>query len=493
MKVLEFLRFALLSVFFSATVYGQSGYFSSFDNNYLLMYKDAQINVYSKSLKQTEYIFSLDDGNIENLIISKDSKYLAASNGTSLYIWELKTGNLLSKYTLASQPVRSILFELSKKAVLVLYKSKKFEVFEFQNKKGITKSDLLEEGINEEEVDSIASLNEKEFITIDVLYGTNRRKTGDKQYNDYFGKSFGRLSYGLAHVSIPVIHKAGEIERPDWFKFEFKEDPRKHVMIQELQTLSLGNFNQYLKNSFSKMGKKDVLIFIHGFSNRFDEAIRRTGQLAYDLDFPGVAMTYSWPSQGSFSVSNYEQDEVFSKKSIPYLKKFLLNVVKNSPGQKINIIAHSMGNRVLTNAIAEIEKKSKDHVFHQVILAAPDVNAKVFKEEIFPKMKGKVQNITLYASSDDNALMASRILNQQSRLGESGEFLTVVDGMDTIDSTGVDPSTMGHSYFSSTRTLLDDIKDLVVKGKEPVTRNLQVKRSESLEYWKMILKSNTNE
>jgi len=153
-----------------------------------------------------------------------------------------------------------------------------------------------------------------------------------------------------------------------------------------------------------------------------------------------------------------------------------------------------MGNRLVTNTIAEIEKNSNQVIFNQIILAAPDVDAKVFKEKIFPKMQDKANNITLYitlyASSDDKALLASRLLHDNSRLGESGEYLTVIDGMDTIDSTGVDPSTLGHSYFSSTQTLLADIHNLIIKGSDPEQRNLKTVEQSSHKYWKMILDQN---
>jgi len=342
-------------------------------------------------------------------------------------------------------------------------------------------------GMDLQGTNSVAQASSQEFMTIDVLYGTNRGTSGYKEPNKFYGKSLSnKLYYGLCKVSLPITHKVGEIERPDWFKFEFKEDPRKHVMIQTLQEMSQVSFNDYMKQSFTKMGKKDVLIFIHGFSNKFDEAVRKAGQIAYDLDFPGIAMTYSWPSQGAFSVSNYNKDEKYAAYSVKYLKAFLLNVIKNSKGHKINIIAHSMGNRVLVNAVADIQKSAKGRIFNQIILAAPDVNANIFKKEILPKMQGKANKITLYASSGDNALKASRHLHQQSRLGESGEFLTVARGMDTIDSTGVDPSTMGHSYFSSTKTLLQDMKNLMLKNTPPSNRNLKTVEEEQQSYWEMI-------
>jgi len=326
----------------------------------------------------------------------------------------------------------------------------------------------------------------KPWTTVDVFYGTNREPTGEAGPNDVFGTELGDLHYGVCQVTIPADHAPGEIERPEWYKFEFSEDPVKHVTIHSLRHLSRDDFALLVKTSLVEMDTQDILIFIHGFSNTFDESVRRTGQLSYDLGFPGIAMTYSWPSQGAFSVANYYRDEDYVRQSIPYLKQFLLDVVAHANGGRINIIAHSMGNRLLTSTLAEIEEQSPQAVFNQIILAAPDVDAKVFKQEIFPQMVGKARHFTLYASSEDKALIASRILHDQSRLGESGDFLTVVEGLDTIDSTGVDPSTLGHSYYSSTQTLLDDIHDLVIKSIPPQQRYLRHVPGQPTDYWQMV-------
>src|SRR5690606_23630298 len=52
--------------------------------------------------------------------------------------------------------------------------------------------------------------------------------------------------------------------------------------------------------------KRQVLMFIHGFNNSFDEAIRKTAQLAADLELVdcegrerGVPIAYTWPSASS--------------------------------------------------------------------------------------------------------------------------------------------------------------------------------------------------
>lgn len=482
--------FIVLSLVFATTLSAKRGFIVSPDAKIKATYNKDTIKIYDNQTRKLLHSINENLEDVQFIVLNIDSSLLASYDAKSsiVHIWSVKTGELLNSINLNKNKIKSLLFHDYDQTIVVQYIDGKFQSFNIQKPTAQEDEEVLvnsqgneEQGTNSQAFASI----EKEFITLDVMYGTNRGRTGYKEPNEYFGKTLGELYYGVCEVSIPITHKAGEIERPNWFKFEFKEDPRKHVMIQTLTELKKDDFNNIMKKQFGEMGKTDILIFIHGFSNRFDESVRRAAQLAYDLDFPGIAMTYSWPSQGAFSLSNYRQDEKFAKYSIKYLKEFLLNVVENSKGQKINIIAHSMGNRVLTNAIADIQKQS-NAIFNQVILAAPDVNSEVFKNDILPRMQGKAKKITLYASSEDKALQASRILHNQSRLGESGEYITVLDGMDTIDSTGVDPSTLGHAYYSSTRTLLEDMKKLMLQDIPPANRKLKVIEEKQINYWEMI-------
>ena len=45
--------------------------------------------------------------------------------------------------------------------------------------------------------------------------------------------------------------------------------------------------------------KRQVLVFIHGFNNRFDDAVFRFAQIVHDSDAPVVPILFTWPSRGS--------------------------------------------------------------------------------------------------------------------------------------------------------------------------------------------------
>jgi hypothetical protein len=66
--------------------------------------------------------------------------------------------------------------------------------------------------------------------------------------------------------------------------------------------------------------------------------------------------------------------------------------------------------------------------------------------------------ITLYESSKDKALVASKKIHGNARAGEP---LLIIPGLDTIDASSIDTDFLGHSYFSDNWPLLSDIHSLL--------------------------------
>jgi esterase/lipase superfamily enzyme len=146
-----------------------------------------------------------------------------------------------------------------------------------------------------------------------------------------------------------------------------------------------------------------------------------------------------------------------------------------------------MGNRALTDALKEMDVAATERkqLFNQVILAAPDIDADIFKQRIAPAIVTKAKHITLYASSKDLALDASRTFNSgDPRAGDAGENLVVVPGIETIDVSSGDSSLLGHSYYGDNVSVLQDIEDLL-RDQPASSRQFleQVSHHGGLTYW----------
>ena len=273
----------------------------------------------------------------------------------------------------------------------------------------------------------------------------------------YGGEYSDQIQYGVCEVSIPEGHQPGELESPQMFKMEVTQDPEKHIVLTNVERLPMDAFHAVMKTELDRKGN-NIFVFIHGYNVSFEDAARRTGQMAYDLKFPGAPVFYSWPSQANWY--SYVTDKGNIDLSTPQIRSFLLDIAAKSKADTINLIAHSMGNVGLTAALSEMEQISKPH-FNQVVLAAPDIDASVFKNEIASKIVAKARHTTLYTSRTDLALIASRYFNQRNRVGDSGPEVLIIDGIDTIDATAVDSSLLGHTYYGSNVTVLDDLGQLL--------------------------------
>jgi esterase/lipase superfamily enzyme len=122
-------------------------------------------------------------------------------------------------------------------------------------------------------------------------------------------------------------------------------------------------------------------------------------------------------------------------------------------------------------------------LFDQVMLAAPDVDARLFRREVLPQLKKRAQRITLYASDDDDALRASRALNGVWRLGLGGDSLVVLPDLDTIDASRVRGDALQHTLFGNP-SLLADLHALLDERQPPALRRLLEIKRDSLHFWR---------
>lgn len=310
----------------------------------------------------------------------------------------------------------------------------------------------------------------KNFAVVRVLYATDRNRTMSPKPAKAFGNSRAAVSFGYCDVSIPRDHRMGEVESPSIWRLEFRDDPAKHVVILSTIVRSKDEFFEDLKDRIRASGKSSAFVFIHGYNVTFPDAARRTAQISYDLAFDGVPVFYSWPSQGT--VKAYTVDEQNIEWAQADLRSFLEDFFLRSDAQNVYLIAHSMGNRALTRAATSLlaDKPALRSRIREVILTAPDIDAEVFKRDIAPALTAIVSPVTLYASSNDLALVASKKVHGYPRAGDSGRGLVVVPGIETIDATFVDTSFLGHSYFAESRSVLSDIFNLVHNGERPDRR-----------------------
>jgi esterase/lipase superfamily enzyme len=294
------------------------------------------------------------------------------------------------------------------------------------------------------------------------------------------------MSFGAVNVTIPKDHRMGHLETPSILMLRWLKDPHKHITLQSIEVTNLEPWRNELQRRALLLGKPGVLLFIHGYNVSFTGAAMRTAQLAYDLGFAGAAVFFSWPSRGE--LIPYISDEQAAEWSAHDVKTVLAELASLGPDVPIYVIAHSMGNRVLTRALKDLAVQDRTQLaaFKEVAMTAPDIDADVFKREIAPAVLGRGPRVTLYASSNDVALVASRKLHGgYRRLGESDPEVLVMKDLDTVDASNIKTDFMGHSYFGDSGTVMADLFYLIRQRLKPAERfALEPVQSTGGDYWR---------
>ncbi|WP_439544074.1 alpha/beta hydrolase [Hyphomicrobium sp.] len=319
------------------------------------------------------------------------------------------------------------------------------------------------------------------YDAVPVFFGTDRKQASGTERASFAGARARALVLGKALVTIPKDHYRAIIERP-WALsifgvtlLELSEDPRRHFTIQDIGVLSREKFIEAVRQQLgaSQTFKDQAFIFVHGYNVSFENALYRTAQIAYDIGFDGVPFLYSWPSGGGLTGYLYDKDS--ADQSVDYLRNFIELVATQSKATKVHLIAHSMGNAALLRTLEKIQLAGGlkgGAVVSQIILAAPDIDRDVF-ETLATNLGSFAQGVTLYASSSDKALIASRtVAGGVARAGDvpaPPSTPLVVAGVETIDVTATSTEFFGlnHSGFAEKAALLQDLGVLLMDGTHP--------------------------
>ncbi len=211
--------------------------------------------------------------------------------------------------------------------------------------------------------------------------------------------------------------------------------------IRSIEDVSKGRFGQAAIDDLSAPGR-NLLVFIHGFDNSFENAITRAAFNQQWLAQSGVAgadmavIAFSWPSLGrllGFPVpwSDYLHDQTMAGQSGPHLMRFLANLLPilqkaRSTGCRTILLAHSMGNLVLQAGVESwfTHGNGAALMFDEAILAAADERYDSFGFPLYGRLSGLgllARRISVYFSRIDAVLHLSMTINLGAqRLGQEG-------------------------------------------------------------------------
>jgi esterase/lipase superfamily enzyme len=252
---------------------------------------------------------------------------------------------------------------------------------------------------------------------VTVLVASTRQRSDDAAQMFGAGRA-GQVSYASVTVSIPPdsARKAGDVQWPR----TLPGDPRRDFVTLATNHLDKPGFEAALAANAKQTGRSRVVVFVHGFNNRFDDTVYRFAQIVHDAKAPVIPVLFAWPSRGQVALRAYTYDKESATFSRDAFDDLLDDLSRHRNVTEVNVLAHSMGNWIALEALRSRSmraKRSSDKL-QTVMLVAPDVDVDVFQTQL-RRMGPASPQLALFVSRDDKALSMSEFISGGvPRLGE---------------------------------------------------------------------------
>ncbi|MEX0916383.1 MAG: alpha/beta hydrolase [Wenzhouxiangellaceae bacterium] len=324
------------------------------------------------------------------------------------------------------------------------------------------------------------TVDDTEVFHGDVLFVTNRELVDAPGPGDTFNGRRGQLRYGRCRVRFQPIPMAdGLADQVDFFV------PTEIRNVDAVEIFDRDVFSNALDGGNGSV-PLPVVLFVHGYSYGFARTCRMGAELQRVLADQARVVMFSWPSDGN--PANYVPDQVDVEWSVPQLAGLIGEIEARVGSSRLRLLAHSLGTRGMLFALDTLALDGRDStVAEHLVLLAPDYDSATFARQIH-RFSPLVDRITLYASDNDRPLSVSQMLHVQPRLGQAGEHLTVLPGIETIDVSPLGryhPS--GHEYFFYHPVVADDLTESLVRRTRPGARkHIEERSHEGRPYWALI-------
>ena len=260
----------------------------------------------------------------------------------------------------------------------------------------------------------------------------------DETGSQYGKRRSPKLHYFRADISVPPVHRPGQIEWP-----KDKPNAAKHFVIAN--TAFYGTARAFVQDAHKATPDRDTLVFVHGYNNTLSESLYRLAQIQADFDTGGPAVLFSWPSAGDARGYIYDRDSILFSRDA--LEQTLRELTK-APGEKVFLLAHSVGSELVMEVLRQAAIRGDRKLLGRisgVVLMSPDIDPDVFRAQA--KAIGKLpQPFMIFISRQDKALsLAGFLTGRKPRLGGltgpedlQGLEVSVVDFTALADGEGYD-------------------------------------------------------
>jgi pimeloyl-ACP methyl ester carboxylesterase len=225
------------------------------------------------------------------------------------------------------------------------------------------------------------------------------------------------LTFGLFDTRLEPALGIGMILNPtDWFQNE-------EIQLKRVESLNRVDFIAEVQKQVQASPMRSLLINVNGFRERFPSALRKTAFLSHVLDIDTPVLVFDWPGDQGSTPPGYWRARRIAAASGAELAQTLELIIRQVRPDRLWLVANSMGAEVVAHAFSILYRQADlsdgQTEIENVVLTAPDVDVSEFRDRFKQEITALAGNLTVYVSSNDRALLLSRIINRERRLGQS--------------------------------------------------------------------------
>lgn len=284
-------------------------------------------------------------------------------------------------------------------------------------------------------IDPFAHLTDDERIPDVALFYATNRQPGDNHYGNrvsnhlHLGQSVVRL--GSARDEWPQLRSASLSATRS------QELPLSLIRTREESSVPLAKGGQSplspttqayvdaINLELAKARDKEVIIYVHGAKVDFANANELTGELVHFAGRDFVGLAFSWPSHQNIFSYLLGIDVQRARQSSLALSQ-LIELLRHTAAERINLVAYSAGGRVASLALQHIAQRHPGLNHEQLkaryrlgamVFAAADVPEELFEERLTDISKLAEQVMITVSDQDDALIYAHHLMPGGHRIG----------------------------------------------------------------------------
>ena len=221
-------------------------------------------------------------------------------------------------------------------------------------------------------------------------------------------------------------------------------------------------------------GRRDVLIYVHGFNQSFEQATLDAARLADSVKFRGETILFTWPSKSALLDYIYDRESAMWSRDA--LESMLIELIKHPAVNNIHVVAHSMGTMLTVEALRQLHSRMGEAAalkLGAIVLAAPDIDIDVFSSSV-RRIGALAQRITVLTAANDRALgIVNKLAGGVARVGTAEKEQLEALGLRVVDASQFSGSGINHDLFLSN----DQVRQQVRRAVEEARRSAIAIRS----------------